>query len=358
MIPLMGTVKEFAPRPWVIAALLLAGVHGAGCTGEKPQESAEPSFSVVQRIDVANPPDGAVKPAIAGYFPIQDLLNYQIRFPGFPNVYLQVAEYTDRKNNGHRAVVYPSSATAAYLQSALPADEQAEKQPADVRHRLWNELGQVIRRHTAPSALFVSWWDNSQRVHLLTGRQVWLKQPAQSAYQNQREAEMWSEIAGGLAKDDASRVFAQALLEPAEQGVARLAKALRGNKDVFLLVGSDDLARLGEMTRLAGVKASLEMRVFPQSSHNVHTLIAHVKGWASDGHGTGSYMVQRLPQTSRVRVWRVTDKAFEDSLLVRLLPFTSSLEKEGHGPAVKLVYQSPASEMGIYQLAPALLDKE
>ena len=48
--------------------------------------------------------------------------------------------------------------------------------------------------------------------------------------------------------------------------------------------------------------------------------------------------------------WKVTDQAFEDSLLVRLLPFSSSLERDLPEHA-RLVYQSAAGAyLSIYEI--------
>ena len=55
-----------------------------------------------------------------------------------------------------------------------------------------------------------------------------------------------------------------------------------------------------------------------------------------------------------MRAWRVTSRTFESSLLVRLLPFSSSLERD-LPRGVKLVYQSAAGAyLSIYELVDAV----
>ena len=51
-----------------------------------------------------------------------------------------------------------------------------------------------------------------------------------------------------------------------------------------------------------------------------------------------------------VRAWRVTEPAFEEPVLVRLLPFSSSLERNPPERA-RLVYQSAAGAyLSIYEI--------
>ena len=117
---------------------------------------------------------------------------------------------------------------------------------------------------------------------------------------------------------------------------------------MFLLVSTDDLAHVQEMSYLAGRGIPLETRLF-SSQGDIHGVVASVNAWAGQGGGTGSYLVQPARGFS-VRAWRVTDEAFEDSALVRLLPFSSSLEHDTP-KHVRLVYQSATGAyLSIYEI--------
>ena len=117
---------------------------------------------------------------------------------------------------------------------------------------------------------------------------------------------------------------------------------------VFLLVSTDDLSHIQEMSYLAGRGIPLETRLF-SSQGDIHGVVASVNAWAGEDGGTGSYLVQPARGFS-VRAWRVTDPAFENSLLVRLLPFSSSLDRDPRDRA-RLVYQSATGAyLSIYEI--------
>lgn len=256
------------------------------------------------------------------------------------------------KNSTNHAIVYPASPTY-FSSQTLTADNA---QIASYRHHLWARLSESINKHTDPSALFISWWPNSQRIHFMTARKVWFKNPHKNGYNNPKERSMWGEIAGGFNDDERAQIFAQALVLPVQDGIKKLTKALSGYQNVFILISSDDLSHFSEIITLANLeKIPLEVKVFNQLSNDIHTTIARVKRWAGAGNGTGNYMVQTIGKSTRLRVWKVTDKAFEDSLLVQLLPFSTSLQNQNDH--IKLVYQSAQGALNIYQLDPALLAK-
>ncbi len=340
-------------RVFYYTFLLLFSVYGGGAKAKGEAVAGEKAttlfFDTVKSIKLADIEPKAL--GIKHVFPIQNIVNYQINFPSFTPINLQVADYLDNTNNPSRAIIYPAS-PAYFLNQTTQIKDNAT--PGNSRHHSWNHLSDLINKHTSQSALFISWWPNSQRIHLMTGRKVWFKKPMKNAYGNEQERSMWREIAGGFGSDERLKIFASALVSPAQEGIRQLVKALNGHKDVFILIASDDLSYLSEMIALSSLGIiPLEMKIFNQPSGNIHTTIAHVKEWASEGNGTGSYMVQKVGESTRLRVWKIIDKTFEDSLLVRMLPFLRS--SQGEEINIKLVYQSQQGSFSIYQLAPSLL---
>jgi hydroxylamine oxidation protein HaoB len=107
-------------------------------------------------------------------------------------------------------------------------------------------------------------------------------------------------------------------------------------KLIYVLACVDDLARLGEIERLSGVTIPLEARYFPAAS-DLHAQIKDVRRWASEKGEGANYLVQPV-MGGGVRAWRVTSPEASNLLLIRLLPFSKSLETPLQG--ARLVYQS------------------
>lgn len=273
-------------------------------------------------------------PAIRGAFPVETLTRYHIGREADSGVELNVAQYRDSQNQTASAIVFP------------PADKTPAQGEKGLRHDLWQAAAEAIRQHSAQDALFLSWWDDGQRVRLLTGRKPWLDKPVAGAFPNAEQQAFWRQVSGGFAQDETqAKQFARWLSMDAEQALAEMEQALPKSQPVYWLACLDDLARLGEIEALAGVKLPFEARIFPQAD-NIHGQIAEVKRWALES-GPGSYLVQQLPGGG-ARVWRITTEEGSKTLLARLLPFTSSLAKPLE--PLSLVYQSPwGGYLSVYQ---------
>ena len=233
--------------------------------------------------------------------------------------FLQVA-YVDGDGRSRTALLHPPPT--------------AREETVETRWSWWLQTAAAIRKHADAKARIVAWWDNGQRAHLLTGRAVWSDAPPATLFAaDQRK--FWREVAGGFADDPQPLAkLAHLLTTPAEQAVA----ALRSDKapgELLLLVSTDDLARAEEIEAAGGRRLPVESKVFPTST-NLHGTINTVRRWAQEA-GTGSYLVQPLPG-GRVRAWRVTDAAALEWLLIRALPFSTSLYRPIDG--ADLVYQS------------------
>ena len=198
--------------------------------------------------------------------------------------------------------------------------------------------------------MFVGWWDNMQRLHLHTGRRGRPRFPDAGGYPRSEQRELWRNVAGNFVSDDSLACLSRQFLNEVHEALAGLAECAWGDENgpVHLLVSTDDLAHIQEMSYLAGRSIPLETRLF-SSEGDIHGVVASVNAWAGHADGTGSYLVQPARGFS-VRAWRVTERSFEDSLLVRLLPFSTSLERDSPEHA-RLVYQSAAGAyLSIYEI--------
>lgn len=277
------------------------------------------SWRKLEVVDRGSP--GFGDPAPAG--PAERLLRYQVSQGDRATLQLDVAEYLNAQKQPSRAIVFR-------------APEGTGRNDAKLRHDLWQEAINAIREHSPADALFLSWWDNGQRISYGSGRETWSAAPSRALYRDSSERSLWNEVAGGYADDDATlRQLARWLAMDADQALADMQTRFRG-RPVYVLVCLDDLARLAEIEALlGGGNLTFEAGLFP-AAENLHAQIAAVKRWAAEG-GTGNYLVQQL-SSGDTRAWRIATEQGANSLLARLLPFTSSLAKPLD--RLHLVYQS------------------
>lgn len=277
------------------------------------------------------------------HFRIEGISRYSITHGSLLSYHLDVARYRDAEYVPRRAIVHLAD-------SGSEAGPASGIDPYGIRREAWNDLGRVVARHTDDRAMFVGWWDNMQRLHLHTGRRGRPRYPDAGGYPRAEQRELWRNVAGDFVPDDSLACLSRQLLKDADEGLAGVADcAWSGeNGSMFLLVSTDDLAHIQEMSYLAGRGIPLETRVF-SSGGDIHGVVASVNAWAGHAEGTGSYLVQPARGLT-VRVWRVIEQAFEDSLLVRLLPFSSTLERDSPEHA-RLVYQSAAGAyLSVYEI--------
>lgn len=307
-----------------------------------PQPSG-PEFDYIETRVSLPKTEGSQGPGLETHYPVQALTAYTVEPGAGPKYRLLVATYRDGQGASRKAQVYLPVADSSVVREALDGPSLDR-----VRGGHWNAMAAAIGRHTAEDALFVSWWDNAQRLHLYTGREIWLRSPAPEAYRSDCERTLWAAVGGGFARDGRLARLAGYLLDDADAAVASLRAELPRDKHAYLLVATDDLMRLQEMANLSGREIPLETRVFPFTG-NVHGAISSVKDWAREGGGTGSYLVQPMPG-QQIRAWRIVEPAFQETLLVRLFPFTSSLDRLPQG--LKLVYRSDwGGYLSIYELS-------
>ena len=276
-------------------------------------------------------------------FPIDGIARFTVSVGSSLSYRLDVARYWDADGAPRRAVVH-------LPRSRLDAAPTTGIDPYLFRRDAWNDLSRAVARHTGDGALFVGWWDNMQRLHLHTGRRGRPRHPDPGAYPQPERRAFWETVAGGFLRDESLACLSRRLLEDADEALARIARCVWRDESgpFFLLVSTDDLSHLQELSYLAGRTVPLETRLF-STEGDIHGLVASVRSWAGHGEGTGSHLVQSAPGYA-VRAWKVTDEAFESSLLARLLPFSSSLERDLPARA-RLVYQSATDAyLSIYEI--------
>ena len=286
------------------------------------------------------------------YFKINSIETYHISLEENDSHDLSVAKYTDEQNRNKKAIIFLPDADAdatgdeSTVDKAKKAFSSTDKS-SHFRYEKWLGTSEAINKYTNEQSLFISYWDNAQRIHLFTGRETWIIGPDKNAYSSAAEQALWESVAGGFDTEGKLSKYSQYLLQDMDTAITELKKELSDERETYILVSNDDLARVQEMAELTGQGLPLETKLFPAAAE-LHNSISKVKEWAKEGNGTGSYLVQPMSEKFN-RVWRVTDKSFEDSLLVRLLPFTSSLDRPFD--KTKLVYQSDwGAYISIYQL--------
>ena len=279
-------------------------------------------------------------------FRIDGISRFAVTLGSIVSYHLDVARYRDADGVPRRAIIHLPDERAAAIPVAGP-------DPYLVRRDAWNDLSRAVARHTDEDAVFLGWWDNMQRLHLHTARRGRPRYPDAGAYPQPDHRDLWRRVAGDFLSDGSLTCLSRHLLAEVEQALAGISECAWGEESgpAYLLISTDDLAHVQEMSYLAGRGIPLETRLF-SSEGDIHGVVASVNAWAGQGGGTGSYLVQPA-RGFAVRAWRVTEEAFENSLLVRLLPFSSSLEREAPDHA-RLVYQSAAGAyLNIYEIAGA-----
>lgn len=264
-------------------------------------------------------PQGGVR----GHFPAQSIERYTFSQEDRNLFDLLVAQYQDGAGIQHQAVLFPRDA------------EAIASSPTGLRHDIWQSAADVMARKAPEDALFLSWWDDGQRIHFLSGKEAWLRKPADKTF----VGPVWKALKDVLpaASDEESARLAQMarwLTMDSEKALAEIAAYFGTSRPVYLLVNNDLLLRLAELAAYGGTPLSLNSKNIP-AGDDLHGDIGRVKRWAHE-EGDGSYLAQK--EGAYYRVWSTPDAKAKNTLLVRLLPFVDSLKKLPEG--VTLVYQS------------------
>ncbi|MDZ4854479.1 MAG: hydroxylamine oxidation protein HaoB [Nitrospirota bacterium] len=203
-------------------------------------------------------------------------------------------------------------------------------------------LASAITKHVPKDADILAWWDTSRQIRLLTGYQTvfvsHLGEPrlVPALWHSKRgaiekyEREFWGEPASAEESQKFTR-FTDALVANPKEGAAIL-RELTGGREAYVAVHLSDLYKLGLMRpdRLGAA-----FKDFPLQGGNVHGLSGMVKRWMLE-NGHTAYSVHGLSENV-VRVYFLTDDKSNNTLLAKMLPFTTSNPLEFKD--LDLVYQ-------------------
>jgi hydroxylamine oxidation protein HaoB len=261
---------------------------------------------------------------VQGRFPAQSIDRYTFSQDGKDLFSLLLARYQDDEGRQQGAVLFPKDAQAI------------ASSPTGLRHDIWQSAADVIALKAPQDALFLSWWDDGQRIHYLSGKEAWLREPSDQTFAHNP---VWKALQDRLppASDEGRTRLAQMarwLTMDSDKALAEIGAHFGASRPVYLLVNNDLLLYLAEFTAYGGTPLSLNSKNIP-SGNDLHGDIRQVKRWAYETGG-GNYLAQK--EGSYYRVWSTPDAQAKNTLLVRLLPFVDSLKQLPGG--VSLVYQS------------------
>jgi hydroxylamine oxidation protein HaoB len=287
---------------------------------------------ISDRLGVRHAPKSAAE--AQGHFPAQSAEHYEFSRDGQDLFGLLVARYRDDSGQMQSAILFPKDAQAI------------ASTPTGSRHEIWRSAAEAISRKAPEDALFLSWWDDGQRIHYLSGRETWLLRPSLKTFANP----VWQALQDSLpiASDEESKRLEQMarwLTMDSARALAEIAAHFGPSRPVYLLVDNDLLLHRDEFKAYGGTYLPIETKNIPAGG-DLHGDIAQVQRWANEA-GDGNYLAQK--EGNYYRVWSAPDPNVKNSLLVRLLPFIDSLKKLPDG--VSLVYQSHwGGFLSIYQI--------
>jgi hydroxylamine oxidation protein HaoB len=274
---------------------------------------------------------------LKGKFPADAVNRFTFKEDGKDAFNLLVAQYKDQGGAAQSAVLFPEEKSASEVVTTQTG----------VRQKIWQTASEVIARHAEDDALIVSWWDDGQRVHFLSGKDAWIRKPGKETF----KSPVWKAVKDNLVeanRDEQQRLTKMAgwLTMDSQKALAEMADYFGKKRPVYIVVSNDLLLRQAEFADYGGTRIPLSVKNFPVGD-NLHGDIAQVKRWSQD-EGEGNYLAQK--ENRFYRVWTVKkESGAENSLLVRLLPFVDSLKKLPDG--VNLIYQTTwGGFLSVYQL--------
>jgi hydroxylamine oxidation protein HaoB len=286
-------------------------------------------------------------PDFKSKYPIRRIDRVEVSLENGRPFRIDVAHYRNLEGQSRQALLFLPDDSTGTTRAALEPDLNR------LRWRAWLDASRFLGDAAPGKRLFMTWWDNAQRIDLLSGQETWIDAPVADAF-DRRQRDFWRFVGGGFGQHSApTEQLARWLLSDANAALQAIATTVDGTGELYFLVAIDDLARLSEMQALSGKPVPFETRLF-RADENIHRLIAGVKRWARE-KGTGSYLVQPLAD-SGIRVWRITSIEGERTLLARLLPFTSSLAEPLK--TLDLIHRSDWSgTLSIYRWRPARFER-
>lgn len=311
------------------AILLLVGIASLlGGGAILFHELSGPASSEVVQVDERlNVNTSSLQPAdLPGFFPADSAQLYSFRYDEKSAFSLAVVQYRNTSGARLSAVLFPKESQDGVISSSQTG----------LRNEIWQSASDAILKHAPEEALFLSWWDDGQRIHYLSGREAWLQKPGEETF----SSSVWKVFRSDLIEAsnqerDRLQHMARWLTMDADKALSEIVEYFGKSRPIYLLVNNDVLLRLSEIKAYGGSDLGLQSKNIPAGS-NLHGDIAQVKRWAHET-GEGNYLAHK--EGSYYRTWvTATEGDSKNTLLVRLLPFIDSLKKLPEG--VDLVYQS------------------
>lgn len=264
---------------------------------------------------------------LQGAFSVDSVDNYTFQRDGKDAFSLLLAHYRDADNQQRRAVLFPKGKQEM---GSLPS-------PTELRQTIWLEAAKSISQNMPKDALILSWWDDGQRIHFLSGRETWVSKPSSETF----ISPIWKGLQDNLLlASDSERGqlanLAHWLTMDSDNALMEMRNFFGTSRPIYVLVTNDLLMRLGEIVDYGGTSLAFSSKAV-QAHDNLHGDIAQIKQWAYE-EGSGNYLVQK--EGLQYHVWATPKGSATEnnSLLVRLLPFLDSLKKLPEH--INLVYQS------------------
>jgi hydroxylamine oxidation protein HaoB len=195
----------------------------------------------------------------------------------------------------------------------------------------------AIREHVPEGAVVLAWWDVSRAIRVGAKKDAPLDDPQARGLQipptwteaREIESRRWGAGASPLAAESFGQ-FVDALLSDETQGAAALAR-LAGGKPAYVAV------HISDVWKLAATKPerlSIAYKDFPSAGVS-HGVIKSATQWMREQKIDGAFAAE--PQGGATRLHYFQRKADSDTLIAKLLPFSTSnpmqLER------LELVYQ-------------------
>ncbi len=191
-----------------------------------------------------------------------------------------------------------------------------------------NTLVEAVTDHLPEQAVMLAWWDIARALKLLAGvnspfnenlalpiftPELWNNQKEEITALEHRFWKVPAEANSSILFEK----FVDALSADENTGAAEL-KALTATEDGYLVVHLTDAYRLGAMRP---DRFGIGYKDFPKTTE-LHGLIERVKDWLKE-QDYDPYLITHVSDTT-IRVFFLTDEASTNTLMAKLLPFSTS----------------------------------
>ena len=245
---------------------------------DEPIDSSSPPRTIhsaaFQFRQESIPIDSALQGRFDTKYRIHEVFRYTVSIGNSLTYRVGVSRYRDSDGATHRAIIHlPDGGVGSSVMSG--------SDPNLFRREAWNDLSRSVARHTSEKAMFIGWWDNMQRLHLHTGRRGRPRYPDADGYPRPERRALWKSIAGGWLQDQSLSCLSRQLLTDVDEALAGIVDCAWQDEagPTYLLVSTDDLSHVQEMSYLAGRGVPLETRRF-SSEGDIHGVVASVNSWA------------------------------------------------------------------------------